>query len=120
MFVVPHSHNDPGWIKTFEQYYAEQTSRILDNMVRKVAEDERRRFIWAEVSYLDLWWRSHPERDRHELRRLLRSGQIEIVTGGWVMNDEANTHYFAMIEQLTSGHEWLQQKVGPQGFLQPF
>lgn len=28
------------------------------------------------------------------------------------MNDEANTHYYAMIEQLTSGHEWIRQKLG--------
>lgn len=44
--------------------------------------------------------------------RLVKNGQIEIVTGGWVMNDEANTHYAAMINQLTEGHLWLQEELG--------
>lgn len=33
-------------------------------------------------------------------------GQLEFVGGGWVQNDDASTHYTAMMDQLTYG--WLK------------
>lgn len=112
VFVVPHSHNDPGWKQTVEEYYNYQSRHILDTIVESLSKDVRRKFIWEEMSYLERWWRDASELKRTKFSNLVKNGQLEIVGGGWVMNDEANSHYFAIINQMMEGNIWLNDTIG--------
>lgn len=47
-----------GWLKTFDNYYKTQTKAIFTNMMEKLPEGIGRKFIWAEISYLSMWWAS--------------------------------------------------------------
>ncbi|KAJ1390465.1 Glycosyl hydrolase family 38, C-terminal [Sesbania bispinosa] len=112
VFVVPHSHNDPGWKLTVEEYYDRQSRHILDTIVETLNKDPRRKFIWEEMSYLERWWRDTTDVMKETFIKLVKNGQLEIVGGGWVMNDEANSHYFAIIEQIAEGNMWLNDTIG--------
>jgi len=114
IFVVPHSHCDPGWIKTFDDYFQSQTKQILSTVVQALQQDPRRKFIWAEISYFEWWWREQPSHIQDSTRMLIENKQLEFVTGGWVQPDEANTQLYAMEVQLQEGHEWIKQTFGEQ------
>lgn len=40
------------------------------------------------MSYLERWWRDASDVKKETFTNLVHNGQLEIVGGGWVMNDE--------------------------------
>ena len=57
----------------------------------RIVQDSRRKFIWEEMSYLERWWRDASDTKRESFINLVKNGQLEIVGGGWVMNDEVSS-----------------------------
>ncbi|KAL5104183.1 Alpha-mannosidase 2 [Taenia crassiceps] len=112
VFVLPHSHQDPGWIMTLHDYFAKSTRQSLDATVDFLGKNSFARFIYAEVAYLDKWWKNLSPSVRTLFTKLVRDGQWEIATGGWVVHDEALTHYGAAISQLIEGQHWLLDNIG--------
>lgn len=83
VYVVPFSHNDPGWLKTFENYFDTKTRFILDNAVEKLNQYEDMRFVWSEISFLSKWWNTVANSTQKRImKKLLNEGRLEILTGG--------------------------------------
>jgi alpha-mannosidase II len=114
VFVLPHSHCDPGWIKTFDEYFQQQTKHILTTVVTALQLNPKRKFIWAEISYFEWWYREQEEPVKQAVKLLLQRNQLEFVTGGWVQPDEANTELYAMEVQLQEGHDWIKETFGEE------
>ncbi|XP_058798756.1 lysosomal alpha-mannosidase-like [Phymastichus coffea] len=118
--LVAHTHDDVGWLKTIDQYYYGEkmyiqrasVRDIIDSVVDALVKDPKRKFIYVETAYLWKWLSLQNETRREAMKRLVAEGRLEIVGGGWSMNDEATTHYQSMIDQFTWGFRRLNDSFG--------
>lgn len=121
--LVPHTHNDVGWLKTVDQYYYGARNNIqhagvqyiLDSVVPQLLADPRRRFIYVESAFFWRWWQEQKESAQKDVIQLIQEGRLEFINGGWSMNDEAATHYSPIIDQMTLGLQFLQSTFGECG-----
>ncbi|XP_030535906.1 alpha-mannosidase [Rhodamnia argentea] len=116
--LVPHSHDDVGWLKTIDQYYVGSNNslqgacieNVLDSVVVALARDPNRKFVFAEMAFFDRWWLEQTPEKQEQVRKLVDAGQLEFINGGWCMHDEATTHYIDMIDQTTLGHSLIKSE----------
>ena len=101
--LIPHSHNDAGWLKPFEDYYQQDTKHVITNVLKMLKEDENKIFHWADSAFLMRWWKDQDEDTRNDLKKLARDNRFIFVNGGWVINDEALPSYKEALLQMRYG-----------------
>lgn len=118
--LVPHSHDDVGWLKTVDQYYVGANNSIrgacvqnvIDSVISALLDDENRKFIYVEMAFFQRWWRQQSKKLQTRVKQLVKSGQLEFINGGMCMHDEATTHYIDLIDQTTLGHRYIKDEFG--------
>uniref|UniRef100_A0A0D3HB24 Alpha-mannosidase n=1 Tax=Oryza barthii TaxID=65489 RepID=A0A0D3HB24_9ORYZ len=116
--LVPHSHDDVGWLKTIDQYFVGTNNSIqgacvmntLDSVVDALIRDPARKFVFAEQAFFQRWWAEKSPKIQAIVHKLVDSGQLEFINGGWCMHDEAAVHYIDMIDQTTLGHRVIKKQ----------
>ena len=111
VWLVPHTHADTGWELTMDQYYQQLVRPILTTTLHALSKDKSRRYVWAEIAYLSLWWAEQNTTTRSMVRHLALSGQLEFVEAGWCQADELVADVDGRSENLARGHEWLRVNI---------
>ncbi|MCI4393430.1 hypothetical protein PGIGA_G00157410 [Pangasianodon gigas] len=77
--LVPHTHDDVGWLKTVDQYYYggrddiqhAGVQYILDSVVSELQKDPARRFIYVETAFFYRWWKQQDQETRNIVTQLV-------------------------------------------------
>jgi len=62
--LIPHSHDDVGWLKTVDAYFEgtdqhiarAEVSIILDEVTEALMEDPTKTFVEVEMKFFQMWW----------------------------------------------------------------
>ena len=119
--LVPHTHNDVGWLKTVDEYFYGANNSIqhagvqyiLDSVIPQLRANKTKRFIYVEIAFFERWWNEQDHHMKTEVTKLVQEKRLEFINAGWCMNDEAATHYNAIIDQMTYGLNFVQETFGP-------
>jgi hypothetical protein len=82
--VIPHSHDDVGWLKTVDDYYYVGRQDIqwaavqftIDSVVAELALNPSYKFSIVEVAFLYRWWNNANYTERERMMSLVKNGQL--------------------------------------------
>ncbi|EDV31826.1 uncharacterized protein Dana_GF14354 [Drosophila ananassae] len=121
--LVPHSHDDVGWLKTVDQYFYGHKNNIqhagvqyiIDTVISELIKNPDRRFIQVETSFFSKWWSEQSETAKEIVKKLVNEGRLQFTNGAWSMNDEAAVNYQSVIDQFSVGLKFLDDTFGVCG-----
>lgn len=101
VYLIPHSHDDVGWLKTVDNYFygGDQSTQwagvqyVIDSVVTELSLNPSYKFSIVEMAFLYRWWNNANSTQKALIQKHIDNGQIEIINAGWCMHDEATTYY---------------------------
>ena len=101
--LVPHTHDDVGWLKTVDEYFygANKTIQdaavqyILDTVITELQKNPNRTFIYVEIAFFKRWWDQQTNQIKEVVKGLVAKKKLEFINGGWCMNDEGLNYIFS-------------------------
>ncbi|KAJ8390261.1 hypothetical protein AAFF_G00108300 [Aldrovandia affinis] len=112
-FVIPHSHMDVGWVYTIQESMHAYAANVYSSVTEELTREKHRKFIAVEQEFFRLWWDTvATDKQKKQVRQLVKEGRLEFIIGGQVMHDEAVTDLDDEILQLTEGHGFLYETFG--------
>lgn len=113
--IVGHTHDDPGWLITVDEYYIREVEWIFYTIIPVLEDNPLRKFTYVEMAYMHRWWQEIDDNLKQDTVNLVNNGQFQLNLGGWCMNDEASPTASAVIHQMTDGNQFILSNLGLKG-----
>jgi len=116
--IVPHSHDDVGWLLTPERYYdgcydpTGGVQSIISSMVAALTANSSRTFAQVESYYFNRWWERQSAATKAATRAVVLKGQFDFINAGWSMHDEACVHQESAVSNMEVGAQFLRNEFG--------
>ena len=89
LHLVPHTHNDVGWLKDVDEYYVGARNNIqragvqniLNAVIKELAWNSDRKFIYVEQAFFQRFWDELDTRTADLVRQVVANGQLEVRRG---------------------------------------
>ena len=67
--------------------------------------------IIQKDDYFSRWYNDQKEEIKLKVKEFIKEGRLELVNGGWIMPDEANTYYKHLIDNMRIGLKYLKEEL---------
>ncbi len=62
--IIPHSHDDVGWLKTVDEYFTganydtqiADVEIIIDTVIKNLLLDKAKHYSQVEMKFFNMWW----------------------------------------------------------------
>lgn len=77
--LVPHTHDDVGWVKSIDEYYTgfegsrshARVEQILDQVMTQLKENPDRRFTYVEMKFFYMWYTRQDQKVKDTVKELI-------------------------------------------------
>ncbi len=84
--ISSHTHDDPGWLITADQYYVREVQWIFYTILPVLKNNPSRKFTYVEMAYMHRFWEEIDDKLKNDTINLINKGQLQLNLGGWCMN----------------------------------
>ena len=113
--MIPHTHDDVGWLKTVDDLFVGHNQRnqhstvqlILDSVLEQMISRPNTKFTYAEMKFFSMWYNRLAPDLKSQVKSLVADGRWEIINGGWSENDEACPIFEDIVDNMMVGHQWI-------------
>ncbi len=109
--LITHSHDDLGWLITEQEYQDLLVSHILRSSSVYLSNNQRNKFSFCNIGFLKHWIDSD-HNNSQLFKKVVDSGQMEIVNGGYAVHDNASPYFDDIINTYEYGREFVYKQFG--------